>query len=104
MDTRKAHATPTSTALGAARAATPGHEPRHVAVGMDGEEFRRAGHALIESLANFLGSGDERPLTAGEGPEEVRALISAGQRMPDEGSDPGTLLGSATELLFDHSC
>jgi aromatic-L-amino-acid decarboxylase len=69
---------------------------------MSPEEFRRAGRELVDRIADFLGSLPGRPLTPGETPAEVRALL--GRRpVPAEGSEPVRLLRETTDLLFDHS-
>ena len=67
------------------------------------DEFRRLGHTLVDSIAAFLESLPDRPVTTGESPAALRALLDSGRRLPDGGSDPGDLLRGAAELLFDHS-
>ncbi len=70
---------------------------------MDAEEFRRAGHALVDAVAAFLSSLPGRPVTASESPSEVQAALDAAAPLPREGSDPAALLEDAARLLFDHS-
>ncbi len=70
---------------------------------MEPDEFRRLGHALVETLAAFLGSLPDRPVTTGEAPGAIRALLDAEQPLPIPGADAGDLLRSTAELLFDHS-
>ena len=70
---------------------------------MDAEEFRRAGHALVDSVAAFLTSLPQRPVTRGETPDVVQRLVHAEARLPDQGADAGALLRDAAALLFDHS-
>jgi glutamate/tyrosine decarboxylase-like PLP-dependent enzyme len=70
---------------------------------MTSEEFRRLGHALVDSVATFLGSLPERPVATGESPGAIRALLDADRPLPVSGTDAGDLLRSAAELLFDHS-
>jgi aromatic-L-amino-acid/L-tryptophan decarboxylase len=67
------------------------------------EEFRRLGHALVDSVAAFLGSLPGRRVTTGESPGAIRALVDAERSLPVAGTDAADLLGSAAELLFDHS-
>ena len=76
---------------------------RRTPLEIDPEEFRRIGHRLVDDVAGLLASVRERPLTAGETPRQVRELLRAGARMPDEGTEAGALLSEATELLLDHS-
>jgi aromatic-L-amino-acid/L-tryptophan decarboxylase len=77
--------------------------PRDAPLAMDPEEFRRLGHALVESVAAFLGSLPGRPVTTGESPGSIRSLIDAERPLPTAGTDAADLLRSTAELLFDHS-
>jgi aromatic-L-amino-acid decarboxylase len=76
---------------------------REPTLALETEEFRRAGHALVDAVAEFLAGVPGRPVTPGESPQEVRALLDAGAPLPEEGADAGALLESAAELLFGHS-
>jgi len=76
---------------------------REVPLLMGAEEFRRTGHALVDTVAAFLESMAERPVTTGESPGEIRRALDAAAPLPDTGSDAATLLSDASRLLFDHS-
>ena len=67
------------------------------------DEFRRLGHALVDSVAAFLSSLPARPVTTGESPGAIRGLLDAERPLPVAGTDAGDLLRSTAELLFDHS-
>jgi len=69
---------------------------------MSGEEFRAAGHALVDAIATFYDSLRERPITRGESPRQIRELLGEGP-LPDTGSPAGVLLARVAPLLFDHS-
>ena len=66
------------------------------------DEFRRLGHDLVDRLADFLGSLRDRPLTTGETPAEIRALLGR-EPLPTRGTAAAALLPDAAQLLFDHS-
>ena len=66
------------------------------------DEFRRAGHALVDAIADFYASLPERPVTRAEAPAEVRALLDD-TPLPDQGRPAGELLEHTAQLLFDHS-
>jgi glutamate/tyrosine decarboxylase-like PLP-dependent enzyme len=70
---------------------------------MRADEFRQAGHALVDSIAEFLERLPTRPVTAGDAPAEVEQLIDAAASLPDDGMDADTLLRSTAAMLFDHS-
>jgi len=72
-------------------------------VAMSGEEFRSAGHKLVDRIADFLDSVAEMKVTAGESPAMVREALDAGRGLPERGADAGALLERAAELMFDHS-
>ena len=76
---------------------------RDAPIRMGADEFRRAGHALIDSIAEFLSGLPERPVTAAEEPRVIEQLIDAPASLPDEGVDADTLLRSTAAMLFDHS-
>ena len=65
-------------------------------------EFRSLGHELVDRVADFLATLRNRPLTTGETPAEIRALVGRSS-LPISGDAPAALLAEATTLLFDHS-
>lgn len=67
------------------------------------QQFRSLGHDLVDSIAGFLASIRERPVTRAESPEEIRAALAANDGLPEEGKDPGALLRDTTNLLMAHS-
>lgn len=67
------------------------------------DEFRVAGHQLINRLADFFDSLAARPVTRGESPAGIREALDAARSLPREGSAPGPLLDRTAGLLFDHS-
>ena len=83
------------------RSMTP--TPRDAPLQMDSEEFRRAGHALVDSIAAFLEGLPNRPVTTAEEPRAIEQLIDATASLPAEGTDADALLRSAASMLFEHS-
>ncbi len=74
-----------------------------VPVAMSADEFRSAGHALIDRIAAMLEGLPRRSVTAGEGPEAVREALGADAPLPDGGRPAGELLEHAADLLSGHS-
>ena len=66
------------------------------------DEFRALGHDLVNRIADFLGRLPALPVTPGESPEAVRALLPTGG-LPEQGAEPGALLADTAETLFAHS-
>ena len=69
---------------------------------MDGEEFRAAGHALVDRIADYLDQIRDMPVTRGESPTEIRAVLGQGN-LPEQGTAPAQLLEEAAELVINHS-
>ncbi len=69
---------------------------------MTPDQFRRLGHELVDQVAEFLQSWDGRPVTPGESPAQVRALLGD-ITFTEHGEDESTVLQSAWRLLVEHS-
>lgn len=76
---------------------------RKAPLALDPEEFARVGHELVDRIAELFRSLPDRPLTSGETPEQIRALLGADQPLPEHGTEAGPLLEEAAELLIEHS-
>ena len=70
---------------------------------MSGEEFRSAGHRLVDRIGDLLDSLPQRKVTPGESPSVVREALASERGLPERGADAGSLLERATELMFEHS-
>ena len=69
---------------------------------MSADEFRAAGHRLVDALADFYTSLPDRPITPGESVEKLRSILVP-DRLPQEGRPASELLDEIAPLLFDHS-
>lgn len=79
------------------------HPARSAPIALSTEEFQRLGHALVDSIAHFLGSLPARPVTAGGSPDVIRALIGSDRPLSQNGTDAAQVLREAADLLFEHS-
>ncbi len=78
------------------------HEPlrrREAAVEMPADQFRALGYQVIDRIADFLATLQDRPVTPTESPQFVRKLLGD-DSLPEAETDPEQLLREATELLF----
>jgi aromatic-L-amino-acid decarboxylase len=80
----------------------PAESGRQAPLDMSAEEFRAAGHAVVDRLADFLATQSARPVAPGLSPEQVRALLAAGGP-PELGTAAGPLLEEAAKLVLDNS-
>jgi glutamate/tyrosine decarboxylase-like PLP-dependent enzyme len=74
---------------------------REAPIEMDGDEFRRAGHELVDTVAELLDSLRERKVTRNVTPAELAKLLP--DRLPREGGDAAALLRETARLFVDHS-
>jgi glutamate/tyrosine decarboxylase-like PLP-dependent enzyme len=75
---------------------------REAPVEMSPEEFRRAGHRLVDLIAEWLGRMPDGPVTRATTPRAMRAVLGE-RRLPPDGAPPEPLLEEAARLLFQHS-
>ena len=69
---------------------------------MSREEFRAAGHLLVDSIAEFIESIPQRPVVPPVTPASLRKLLPS-NGMPEHGAPAHELLEEAKGLLFEHS-
>lgn len=75
---------------------------RETPIQISKEEFQKIGHQLVDDIANFISTIENRPVTTGESPGQLQKLLNH-TSLPENGSDPSGILSNATELLFKHS-
>ena len=68
---------------------------------MSGEEFRHAGHQLVDTIANLLDHMRSLPVAHKLEPRDVRAHLPA--LLPSEGGAASDLLGRAASVLIENS-
>jgi glutamate/tyrosine decarboxylase-like PLP-dependent enzyme len=69
---------------------------------MESEEFGSLGHELVDAASAFLKTLPGKPVTRGETPKTIRALLKQGH-LPRKASAPSAILKDVSQLLFDHS-
>ncbi len=76
---------------------------RHAPLQMTPEQFRAVGHRLVDQIAEHLAHVPQRPVKPDESADVVRAAVKGERALPESGSDPGSLLSDAADVLFRHS-
>lgn len=66
------------------------------------EEFRKIGYQLIDSVADYLHTVHDKPVTIGETPKEIQAILGNAS-LPELGASAAELVSRASDLLFNHS-
>ncbi len=75
---------------------------RNAPVDLSKEEFKKIGYKLIDSIADFLNTIKEKPVTTGESPKQLQAILGNAS-LPENGLPADELFAKATGLLFNHS-
>lgn len=69
---------------------------------MSPDEFRAAGHKLVDEIAGFLESIPRRPVIPPVTPQGLRRALGQGS-LPEEGTSPAELIDETARLLFENS-
>ena len=75
---------------------------RKAPIAMGKAEFRRIGHALIDTIAEFIDTISDRPVTTGETPGQIERVLGHAA-LPEHGAPADALLAKAAGLLLNHS-
>ena len=75
---------------------------RETPIELSKEKFKKIGYHLIDSIAHFIDTIEERPVTPGESPRQLQQIIGTSS-LPEEGKPVEELLSATSELLFNHS-
>ena len=74
---------------------------RKAPIEMTPDEFRAAGHKLVDDIAEFLQALGDRPVSRDEQPSDIHKLLP--EKLPEKGTDPAELLRDFVPQFFDHS-
>lgn len=75
---------------------------RSTPIEMGSETFRKIGHQLIDSVADFLDNIPGKPVTPGETPDEVQQVLGNAS-LPEQGIPAEAIMARAVDLLQNHS-
>lgn len=65
-------------------------------------EFKNIGHKLIDDIADFIDTIEERRVTIGENPKQLQKILGISS-LPENSIPVAELLSRASELLINHS-
>ena len=66
------------------------------------DEFKTVGHQLIDLIAGFIGTIDNRPVTTSKTTGELQKLLNTSS-LPEQGTPAAEISSRIAPLLFDHS-
>lgn len=66
------------------------------------EAFKRIGYQLIDTVAQFIDTIEEKPVTTGESPNQLQAILGTSS-LPEQGTPADELLAKTAELVLKHS-
>ena len=74
---------------------------RQSPIDVPADEFRAAGHELVDIIADFLSNIEQRPVARDQDPADINALLPVD--LPVHGKGVSVLLREAAQLLMDRS-
>jgi aromatic-L-amino-acid/L-tryptophan decarboxylase len=77
-------------------------KPRESPIEVNKAEFKKIGYALVDTIADFMHTIPERPVTTGETPKQIQAILGHAP-LPEQGTCVSDLFSRTAALLLDHS-
>jgi aromatic-L-amino-acid decarboxylase len=75
---------------------------RKTPIEIDKSTFQKMGYELIDKVASFINTIDEKPVTTNKSNSEISELIGFSS-IPENGSNPDELLARTTDILMENS-
>lgn len=75
---------------------------RKTSIEIDKKTFQKIGYELIDKVAHFMNTIDEKPVTTNKTNKEIASLIGE-MSLPENGSSPDELLARTTDVLMENS-
>ena len=72
--------------------------PSEVPLALTAADFREAGYAMVDRVADLLEGLPDRAVTLGQGPDAIRAKLDASATLPVTGKPAGEILAHAADL------
>jgi glutamate/tyrosine decarboxylase-like PLP-dependent enzyme len=75
---------------------------RNTPIEIDKSTFQKIGYELIDKVAHFMNTIDEKPVTTNKSNKEIASLIGT-TSLPKKGTSPDKLLAKTTDILMENS-
>ena len=75
---------------------------RKSAIEINKADFKKLGYGLIDTIAEFYETIEEKPVTTGETPKQIQTVLGNAS-LPENGTSVSELFSKTTDLLFNHS-
>lgn len=77
-------------------------ENRSTNIEISREDFKQIGYRLVDQLADFIHTIDQRPVTKGETPEQLQEILGLSS-LPEKGKPAKEVVEETSQLLLEHS-
>ena len=75
---------------------------RQAPIEISKKEFKKLGYQLIDAIAGFIDTIEDKPVTPGESPKQLQGIIGSSS-LPDKGIPAAEVISKASDLLLNHS-
>ena len=75
---------------------------RRSPIAINREDFREIGYRLIDSISDYYNTIHEKPVTTGETPKQIQAVLGD-DSLPEEGTSVSEIFTRTSDLLLNHS-
>lgn len=69
---------------------------------MSGEDFKKIGYKLVDTISNFMETIHEKPVTTGETPKQIQQILG-NATLPENGIEASEIINRTSDLLLNHS-
>ncbi len=77
-------------------------DSRESPIEITAEDFKIIGHQLVDNIANFIDTINEKRVTTGETPKQIQTVLGNAS-LPGNGTSVSELFSKTSDLLFNHS-
>ena len=75
---------------------------RESPIAITGDEFKKIGYQLIETISHFIDNINEKPVTTGETSKQIQTVLGNAS-LPEHGTSVSELISKTSDLLLNHS-